>query len=307
MINGHTEYWSTNIWNCYKNARDAGVNLMFNASNIALWKVRYAAGDSNKRTMICYKDSGTIDESPGFTGIGIDPVEYTGTWRDSRTSTTPNNTDRRKEDSLTGMMFKINAPVEETFEVDFESKTFPIWRNSTSIQNLSSGQVYTTSVGVVGDEVDYVDPSSTTKSNNLVVLNPTTRNFPDKGSNVNGTIYTEDTGDINLGFSLYRANSGALVFCTGSWRAWITLTRWRRSDYLAESTPDVNWQNAFLAIMYDLGIESETLISMIPSDTQLIDPSIGSPSTDRDEIALAYTLDVPVESNGTGNFLGFFM
>jgi len=307
MINGHTEYWSTNMWNCYKNARDAGVNLMFNASNIALWKVRYASEDSNKRTMICYKDSGTIDETPGFTGTGIDPVEYTGTWRDSRTSTAPNNPDRRKEDTLTGMMFKINAPVEESFEVNFESKTYPIWRNSSSIQALSSGQSYITAVGTIGDEVDYVDPSSTTKPSNMVILNPTTKNFPGKSSNENGTIYTGNTGDIDLGFSLYRADSGALVFCTGSWRSWLTLTRWRRNDYLVEVTPDVNWQNAFLAIMHDLGAELEAPTTMLPSDAQLIDPSTGAPGSERDEIALAYSLDVPVESSGTGNFLGFFM
>lgn len=306
MINGHSEYWSTNVWNCYKNARDAGVNLMFNSSNIALWKVRYESEDSNKRTMICYKDSGTIDETAGFAGTGIDPVEYTGTWRDSRTLN-PNNSDRRKEDSLTGMMFKINAPVEESFEVDFESKEYPIWRNSTDIQALSSGQIYTTPVGVIGDEVDYVDPSSTTKPTNMVILNPTMKNFPGKGSNENGTIYSGNTGNIYLGFSLYRASSGALVFCTGSWRAWLTIARWRRSDYLTEVSPDINWQNAFLSIMYDLGIEPQTLKTMLPTDAALTDPAVGSPGEDRDEIALAYTLDVPVESNGTGNFLGFFM
>lgn len=303
LCNGHSEYWSTNVWDCYKNARDAGVNIMFNGGNIALWRVRFAPGDTNKRTMICYKDSGTVDVSAGFTGSGIDPVEYTGTWRDSRTST-PNNTDRRPEDSLTGQWFKVNAPVNDTLDVPFAQKTLPIWRNSSSVQALTTGQTYTTPVGVVGDEVDYVDPDSTSKPDNMVILNPSVRSYTGKAANANGTIYTGNTGNITLGFSLYRANSGALVFHAGSWRGWLTVCRWQKGDYQSSETTDANWQNALLAIMYDLGVDLETPTSVVPADTQLTDPATGAPGPTRNDVAIAYGLEVP--ASGTGNFIGFF-
>jgi len=305
MTNGHTEYWTTNMWDCYQNARDNGVNLMFNASNVALWRVRFDVGDINKRTMICYKDSATVDISAGFTGSGLDPVSYTGTWRDSRTSS-PNNSDRRPEDSLTGQLFKVSAPLNGTLDVPFASQDLPIWRNSTSIQALTTGQTYTTSAGVVGDELDFVDDTSLTKPDNLVKLSPSTRTFNDQASNANGTIYTEDATNIVIGFSLYRADSGALVFNTGSWRGWLTVSRWQKGDYESGGTIDPNWQNAFLAIMHDLGVVLETPTTVRPADTQLIDPVTGAPGPTRDDIAVAYGLEVPVESGNTGNFIGFF-
>lgn len=305
MPNGHTEYWSTNMWDAYKNARDAGVNMMFNASNVALWHTRFDVNDANKRTIICYKDSGTVDETPGFTGTGRDPVSFTGTWRDTRSST-PNNTDKRPEDSITGNMFKVNSPTNDTLDVPFAVKTLPIWRNSSSVQSLTTGQKYTTPVGVVGDEVDYVNPSSITKPNNMINLCPSVRNYLGKGSNTNGTVYSSNTGDITLGFTLYRAESGALVFSTASWRGWLTVTRWQKGNYQSGSTPDANWQNALLAMMYDLGVELVAPKQMIPADTTLTDPSLGAPGPTRDDIALAYGLEVPVESSGTGNFIGFF-
>lgn len=305
LCNGHSEYWSTNMWNCYQNARDAGVNIMFNSGNIALWRVRFAIADTDKRTMICYKDSQTVDVSAGFTGTGRDPLEYTGTWRDSRTSN-PNNTDRRPEDAITGQWFKVNAPINDTLDVPFAQKSLPIWRNSTSIQALTTGQTYTTPVGVVGDEVDYVDPSSTSKPSNIVILSPSIRNYVGRAANANGTVYTGNTGDITLGFSLYRADSGALVFHAGSWRGWLTVSRWQKGDYQTGATPDINWQNALLAILYDLDVDLVTPTSVVPADTQLADPATSAPGPTRDDVAIAYGLEVPVESSGEGNFIGFF-
>ncbi len=305
ISNGHPEYWSTNIWDAYKNARDNGVNIMFNGSNIALWRTRFASADTNKRTVICYKDSGTVDTSAGFTGTGRDPLEYTGTWRDSRTST-PNNTDRRPEDSLTGQWFKVSATLNDTLGVPFASKTKPIWRNSSSVQALTTGQTYTAGAGTIGDELDFVDPASISRPTNLVELNPVQKSYNGQAANANGSTYIGNSGNINAGFSLYRDDSGALVFATGSWRSWLPLTRWQKGNYQSGSTPDINWQNAFLAIMHDLGVESEILTSALPADTQLTDPATGAPGPTRDDIALAYDLEIPVAPTNTGNFIGFF-
>lgn len=305
MSNGHPEYWTTNIWDAYKNARDNGVNIMFNASNVALWRTRFAAGDSNKRTIICYKDSGTVDTSAGFTGTGRDPLEYTGTWRDSRTST-PNNTDRRPEDSLTGQWFKVSAALNDTLGVPFAYKGKPIWRNSSSVQALTTGQTFTAGAGTIGDELDFVDPSSSSRPANIVELNPVQKSYNGQAANANGSTYIGNSGNINAGFSLYRDDSGALVFSTGSWRAWLPLTRWQKGNYQSGSTPDTNWQNAFLAIMHDLGVDYNVLTQAIPADSALTDPITAAPGPTRDDVALAYGLEVPVQSSGKGNFIGFF-
>jgi hypothetical protein len=305
MSNGHPEYWTTNMWNAYKNARDNGVNIMFNGSNIALWRTRFASADTNKRTIICYKDSGTVDTSAGFTGTGRDPLEYTGTWRDSRT-TTPNNTDRRPEDSLTGQWFKVSATLNDTLGVPFASKSIPIWRNSSSVQALTTGQTYTAGAGTIGDELDFVDPSSVSKPTNLVQLNPVQKSYTGQAANANGSTYIGNTGNINVGFSLYRDDSGSLVFATGSWRAWLPLTRWQKGNYQSGSTPDVNWQNAFLAVLHDLGVDYTALTTVVPADSAMTDPATGAPGPTQDDIAIAYGLEVPVESSGKGNFIGFF-
>src|SRR5581483_5180440 len=38
---GHDEYWTTNLWQAYRTARDHGVNLLFLGSNQAYWHIAY--------------------------------------------------------------------------------------------------------------------------------------------------------------------------------------------------------------------------------------------------------------------------
>lgn len=87
ICSNHDEYWTDNLRNAFENARDntlglGPTNLAFFSANVSLWRVRFDPTDTNRRKMICYKDSATIfgDAVPG---VGLDPVIWTGTFRDS--------------------------------------------------------------------------------------------------------------------------------------------------------------------------------------------------------------------------------
>jgi len=297
MLLGHHEYWTANVYDCLRNSVAAGVNMHVDSSNTALWHVRFASADTAKRTMICYKDSTTQDTTPGFTGTGFDPLSYTGTWRDARTSPgTVNNTDIRRENALTGQLFVASAHLTIPLLVPFASKGSPIWRNSAAIQALTTGTSYTTPTGVYGDEGDSPDGSSGQPAN-LVNLCPTAAGTITSGSNANGSVYSTSISPT-VGFTIYRAASGALVFCTGAWRGWQGVSRWAQNHLgSAVSTSDVNWQNAFLALMYDLGQPPVAARAMRPgTDTAPTSPATGAPTGGRNAIAIAYGLTAPAAS-----------
>lgn len=311
VMAGHQEYWTSNVYDCFTNAVDAGVNMLIASSNTALWHVRFDSSDPGKRTLICYKESLTADVSAGWSGTGYDPVTYTGTWRDARKNPgTVNNVDIRRENALTGQMFIINAPADAPVVVPFGSKTLPIWRNSSAIQALSSGQQFSAPAGRFGFEVDLPDGSAGQPSN-MVLLSPTPVTWG-SGTNAAGTTYTA-SGSGTASFSLYRRASGALVFNTGSWRGWQGVSRWAR-DGVGTVVPsvDANWQNAFLAMMYDLGVAPTAVRSLRPAvDPPLTDPAINAPTGNRDAIAASYGLTVVVEepppSSGGGRNGDFFV
>lgn len=296
LLIGHHEYWTASVYNCLTNARQAGVSFMICSSNTALWHTRFAAGDTNKRTMICYKDSGSKDVSAGFdAGTGFDPTSYTGAWRDSRTGVSPFNTDLRRENALTGQLFLASAHVSVSMTVPFAQKTLPAWRNSSSVQALTAGNSYSTPTGTIGDEVDGPDGSSGQPANQ-VNLCPTPAGSIGSGANANGTTYSA-TITPTVGFTLYRAASRALMFNTGQWRGWQGVSRFARStNGSAVTTPDVNWQNAFLAVLYDLGLVPVAAREMKPfTDTALTSPATGAPatSTDKTGVTRNYGLTCP--------------
>jgi hypothetical protein len=294
VLPGHHEYWTTSVYDCVSNAANAGVNLFFESSNTALWRTRFAVADTNRRTMICYKDSGTRDVSAGFTGTGYDPVTPTGTWRDTHTTNSITNPDQRVEDALTGQLFDVNGVVTATATVPFASKTKPIWRNSASIQALTTGQTYTTVKSVMGAELDYPSGGAT-QPTNQVSLNPNSATYASKGANVDGTVYSLSPGARTFSFTLYRRSSGALVFNTGSWRGWSGIGRWNLNTVpTSAGTIDLDWQNALLAVLYDLGQTPQTLRALEDgADTALTDPATGAPGGTRNNVALAYGLTVP--------------
>lgn len=304
IVLGHHEYWTTGVYDAFEAAQAAGVSMLIDSSNTALWHVRFAADDVDRATIICYKESATADEGPNpdLPGDGFDPDGYTGTWRDTRQVIGGvNNPDIRSEDALTGQLFVASGPVQDTLSVPAASKSLPIWRNSPDIQSLADGQEYVTAVNELGFECDY--PSGGPhQPTNLVNLNPYQKSFT-TGANPAGSTYDQHVGPITLGFTLHRVPaSGALVFNTGNWRGLLGVSRWQGGAFSGHVV-DLNMQNAVLAVLYDLGARPVTLTEMQPGvDTPLTDPAIGAPTGGRADIARAYGLSVPA----TG-FMSFFV
>ncbi len=276
MMSGHDEYWTLNMRDAYSNARDQGTNLVFSASNVSLWRVRFAPGDTEKRTMICYKDS--LDTT-GFDNVTkYDPVQYTGTWRDSRTNVGGvNNPLRRPESELEGQWFIANAGTYPAMVVSDTYKNMPIWRNTT-VAALGPGGSETLFPGSIGYEFEYVKTDEPTTPKNLVLVQDQSINLVNQMANDNGDSYS-GSGAVKFGMSLYYAPSGALVFCTGTWRwAW-GINRLR--DNLADVNGIVNttMQQATINIIGDMGIAPAQLMSTVSNNnvTPLIAP--GEPFT----------------------------
>lgn len=297
---GHQEYWSTAIYNSLTAAANAGVSFHIQASNVALWHVGFAVADTNHRTMICYKDSTSVDVTAGFTGTGLNPNFYSGTWRDTRTGVSPFNTDVRSENALTGQLFIASGPLAVQISIPFASKGQPIWRNSTGITGLVSGS-YTVNIpgGGGGDEMDQAG-GQTHQPPNLVNLGAYSGGTITTGANAVGDIYTTTLTNPSISFSLYRRYaSRALIMHTGTWDAWWGITRYAKTAFASASvvtTPDINWQNAFLCAMYDLGCVPATPTCMQPAtDTNVTNPSTGAPalSTDKTGVTRAYGLRCP--------------
>ncbi|HEX7963007.1 MAG TPA: DUF4082 domain-containing protein [Candidatus Saccharimonadales bacterium] len=131
VSSGHSEYWSANMRDAYDNARDAGTNLIFVTSNTSLWHVRFDPADTNKRNMICYKDS--LDQTGWDNTTKYDPITYTGTWRDYRTNAGGvNNNARRPESSTTGQWFIGNGTFTDRIAVPDTYRSLPLWRNTAA-------------------------------------------------------------------------------------------------------------------------------------------------------------------------------
>jgi hypothetical protein len=221
---GHDEYWSLEMRDNVEAARDSGVSLGFFGANIAYWQIRLepSVNDISKpdRTMICYKydDLGeTIPREPvpGLpdpTGPGptdplpIDPapievpnakLRMTVKWRDAQIL-------KRPEDALIGVMF----------DLDLVKPTIPdnnivVINTSNSVfagTGLKDGDVLP---GLLGYEVDRV--------------------FNPPAGTVALAHSPAGSGDSNM--TIYTAQSGAIVFATGSLQ-W----SWGLDDY---NSPDL--------------------------------------------------------------------
>lgn len=299
---GHNEYLSTNMYNAYQNALAAGANMYVQSSNTAGWRIRFAVGDTNHRTLICYKDSGTRDVSAGFTGTGYDPVTPTGSWRDALPTNGIANPDLRRENSLTGQLFTWSGPIGTVATIDFAHKGSPMWRNSASIQALTTGNTFSTVSNCIGYEVDCADGSAGQPANLVTTF---AQSFTSSlGANANGTIYSSSVTKT-IGFSLYRTSVGGLVFNGGNWRAFWDVSRRRGSSAATSGSVGLDFQNALLALLYDLDVKPQTLQSVQPGqDTSVTSPVTGAPSLTNDRVVIAQAYGLTTTSNS--GFLAFF-
>eukprot|EP01043_Picozoa_sp_COSAG02_P062348 COSAG02_NODE_8579_length_2516_cov_1.680596_2_plen_671_part_01 len=236
---GHDEYWSGPQRTAVEAARDRGVNLAFMSGNEVYWRIRWEFTDGTHsgsetqpsiepRIMVCYKDSHATKR--------LDPVdnEWTGVWRDNREI---NPLGAMPENALTGQVYVSDTWANYPIIVPPEYSRHRFWRhtaaadqrphpkgdsvvNDESEQNnvddgLQSGVVLLK--GLIGHEFDE-DVDNGVRPAGLMRLSRTT---------IDNVVYLQDhskvfdTGSATHTLTLYRAQSGALVFgagtCQWSW------------------------------------------------------------------------------------------
>jgi hypothetical protein len=247
----HDEYWSSAMRTAVKNARDAGVSLLYFGSNADYWKIRFESspysGGSN-RVEVCYKTTqgGPVDPS------GIP----TGTWRDPSGANQPEN-------ALIGQMYiGDNDFAYFPLQVSAAQGQNRVWRYST-LANLAPGSTATFGQNLVGWEWDGRFNNGLEPAGVSTVAS----------SAVNGEVLTDagktyTNGTANPTATEYKAASGAWVFATGT-------NQWSRGlgyniDGVGE--PNTLIQQATLNVLDDMHVRPTT-----PSPGLTVD-AIGTPS-----------------------------
>lgn len=231
---GHDEYWSQGMWDNAVAFRAAGGHLLFLSANEILWRVRWADGG---RTMWCYKD--TLNS-----GVQLDPVTWTGTWRDTRR---PGGAE--PESLLSGTFFRMNARAALTATVD--AATYggsPFWRDTT----VESGTDL-----VVADLIGFEADEHDLQVSDGVLLGATTANIDGSYADDNGEFYTGN-GDLAWGIVLFRAAVGSGVTASVGTMNWLWfLSEVNRTK--PANGPDVRIQQATANILADMGAQADTL------------------------------------------------
>ncbi|MDE0297759.1 MAG: hypothetical protein OXN17_03945 [Candidatus Poribacteria bacterium] len=261
---GHDEYWSLDQRRHVERARDAGVHLAFFSGNEMFWKTRWEPSTDGEsvphRTMVTYKE--THDNAK------IDPVPdvWTGTWRDSR----PFNPEgAQPENALTGTIFTVNAWRNDPLIVPAEYANLRFWRD-TEVAQLKPGERVVLLKGLLGHEWDE-DIDNGFRPSGLFRLSETT---------IDNVMYVQDHGTVfdsgtaTHHLTLYRHESGALVFGAGTvqW-GWgldahhdteTGIPPERANEHgtrvgVDPHAPDRNIQQATVNLFADMGIQPATI------------------------------------------------
>jgi hypothetical protein len=249
LSSGHDEYWTTPMRNAVEQWRDvSGGHSIFMSGNEVFWRARFVhSGDESQ--LWCYKDTmpGPTDAGSRTAGQPFDPVEWTGTWKDTRWS------ERRPEWLLTGTDFGMNG----VFDYDAVIPKNPygglkVWGGS----NLVDSDI--TLVGVMGFEADHTHP--TQPAGSYSYLAAYTRAAPGGLSDTNGQNY-DVAGNIRWGIVAQRYSSGALTvgFGTCQWGWTLDGTHDRGTGI----TPSLDAQIFTVNLLNDLGVSPQTLMSGI--------------------------------------------
>ena len=252
---GHDEYWSAEQRTNVEAARDAGVNLAFWSGNEVYWKVRWETSiDGNGtpyRTMVTYKE--TWGGTPDPSSVG------TGTWRDPRFA----DPGQKPENALTGTMFTVDSYRLDTITIPYDYSNLRFWRN-TDVSELQPGQTYSLVQNLLGYEWDS-DVENGYRPAGLINMSLST---------VSVDTYLRDYGTsvgpatVNHSLTMYRAESGALVFGAGT-----VFWSWGLdSNHEGANTPtDPNVQQAMVNMFADMGIQPGTLDASLILATQSTD------------------------------------
>ena len=250
---GHDEYWSGAQRTHVENARNAGVNLAFFSGNEIYWKHRFESSIVDgvpHRTLVVYKETlagSKIDPA-------VDPVTnapiWTGTWRDNRFS--PPADGGRPENALLGQIWTVNCCT-GTITVPASMRGLRIWQN-TRIAELTSG-----SASLGSETLGYEWGEALENGHQpagLIRMSSTTMDAPEKILDF-GSIVGPGTATHTL--TLYKHNSGALVFAAGTvqW-SWGLDSQHDRGGPAAH-VPDQAMQQATITLFADMGVQPSTL------------------------------------------------
>jgi WD40 repeat protein len=268
---GHDEYWSKTQRDNIEAARAAGIHLAFFSGNEVFWKTRWEnsidGSGTPYRTLVSYKET--------HANKVIDPKNpiWTGTWRDPRFS--PPADGGRPENALTGTIFMVNAPATTSIKVPEPEGKMRFWRN-TSVAKLTPGTTATLPFGTLGYEWNEDLDNGFRPAGLIRISSTTVNNVPlmqDFGSK-----YSSGTATHNL--TLYRHNSGALVFGAGTiqW-SWGLDSNHDRGNVAA----DARMQQATVNLFADMRIQPVTLqagLKIATASSDAIKPTsqISSPS-----------------------------
>ncbi len=269
---GHDEYWSGPQRANVEAARDAGVHLQFLSGNEVYWKTRFepsaAPDNAPHRTLVSYKE--TWDNAKS------DPSsEWTGTWRDPRFAPTSAGAGR-PENALTGTAYMVNYS-DEPVTVSAAEGRYRLWRN-TGLASMagSTTQLAPHTVGYESDE----DLDNGGRPPGLVRLSTTTADVSE---------YLQDFGTrvapgrTTHHLTLYRAESGALVFGAGTVQWSWGLDEVHDSPFLPEPA-DRRMQQAQVNLFADMGTQPATLeAGLLPAtaSTDTVGPTVEIDSPDQ--------------------------
>lgn len=240
VSSGHDEYWSDGMRDAFEAYRDSGRHVLFMSGNEVFWRIRFSADHS---MMWVYKD--TMD-GPGahVGGTPLDPVSWTGTWKDTRW---PGN---KAEKTITGTDFRMNGVHDHAavFDHTADYASHPFWRE-TAVANGSTVTVQ----GIIGFEADEMAPMQPAPS--TAVLAAHTININGSRADDNGASYNGN-GDLAWGVVSQRYASGAVVvgFGTCQWAWGLDNVHDRGSAY---ATPAL--RQATLNLFTDLGATPATV------------------------------------------------
>jgi hypothetical protein len=295
---GHDEYWSGAQRANVEAARAASppVHLAFFSGNEIFWKVRWEssidASATPYRTLVSYKEThANAKIDPAVDPITGVPV-WTGTWRDPRFS--PPADGGRPENALTGTIFKVNSGT-DAIGVPAELGKHRFWRNTT-VATMPAGTAATLPDGTLGYEWDEA-PNNGVQPPGLMRLSRRTvagvETLLDYGN-------TSGTGTATHSLTLYRHESGALVFGAGTvqWSWGLDSNHDRGSD-----APDTRMRQATVNLFADMGvlprtIQSGLVLTAASSDTLAPASTLISPASGA---SIAQNTTVTISGTATDN------
>src|SRR3954447_322130 len=246
---GHDEYWSADERSHVDAARNAGVNLAFFSGNEMFWKTRYEpsidASSTSYRTLVSYKE--TFGQ-----GNRVDPDStqpWTGTWRDPRFTQAGSG---NPENASTGQLWMVNC-CSDRIHVPASMAGLRFWRN-TGVASLVPGDPigYRTSLESLGYEWDEVIDNGSLPAG-LMRLSLTTLIVPERVTDFGINVAQ---GSATHSLTLYRHNSGALVFGAGTvqWSWGLDEVHDRSQVPTDQAT-----QQAAVTLLPDMGAQPRTL------------------------------------------------